>query len=146
MPNLDHSTTSSQTQLPWETLVSRPQPPRLLVPYLSLLDSPCIGHPSHSPMPLTTLKPGQHTPRAQNKCRLSALPSELLEWTPFHSTSLALLLNCSLCPFPPAILNHLAYPKHTLCFSILLCLYTGLITNLYFLLLFIACFPSAKLA
>lgn len=69
-----------------------------------------------------------------------------LEWTPFHSTSLALLLNCSLCPFPSCHSESLSLPQtHLVLFHIALFTLDS-ITNLYFLLLFIACFPSAKLA
>lgn len=102
-------------------LVSRPQPPRLLVdtsPFwfpASAIHGTVPCH--HRPWNL-----GQHIPRAQNKCRLLSLAL----WTPWNGLHLMPLLwpSCLTAlsaSFPPAILNHVTYPKHTLYFSILLC-------------------------
>ena len=73
-------------------------------------------------------------------------PLNSLEWTPSHATSLALLLNRSLCLFPSCHSESRNLPQtHLVLFHIALFTLDS-ITNLYFLLLFIACFPRAKLA
>lgn len=81
--------------------VSGPQTPRLPTPVDPPSAAPCTALSHHHPWNL-----GQQSPRTQNKIQsLWACPQNSLEWTlsspvQAHSSSPALSLDPSLCPFP----------------------------------------------
>lgn len=135
--NPNHSATVSQTHLRSCFRASTPKPPN---PYLSLL-VPCISCPHATTTPETLLNRSLG-PRIEFRLLSLALrtPWDGLQLTPPLQP---FCLTAPSAPFPPALLDHLTLPKHTLYFSILLCLHRTLLP-ICFLLLFIVCLANAK--